>query len=185
MRARLFLLTVISLGAIQVSGLGPAADGITTLDISGERARIYRDQFGVPHIFAETNNALFSAYGYAVAQDRLWQLEMNRRASQGRLAEVFGKQPLSGDFLGVPDSGTLTADVADQNARTVGYTDEEIDQQFAKLTLEERQIYVAFVGGINRYITDVVAADPGQNLPYEFHCVGLGIPQPWVTRDAV
>src|SRR5215207_4466788 len=64
--------------------------GFTTLDVNGEAVRIYRDDFGTPHIFAGTNRGLFEAYGYAVAQDRLWQLELNRRAARGRLAEVFG-----------------------------------------------------------------------------------------------
>jgi penicillin G amidase len=49
-----------------------AAEGFTTLDVNGEAVRIYRDDFGIPHIFAETNRGLFEAYGYTVAQDRLW-----------------------------------------------------------------------------------------------------------------
>lgn len=48
--------------------------GFTTLDVNGEIVKIYRDDFGTPHIFAETNRGLFEAYGYTVAQDRLWQL---------------------------------------------------------------------------------------------------------------
>ena|SRR5687767_11292470 len=64
--------------------------GFTTLNVNGEAVKIYRDDFGIPHIFAETNRGLFEAYGYAVAQDRLWQLELNRRAARGRLAEIFG-----------------------------------------------------------------------------------------------
>ena len=60
-----------------------APEGFTTLDVNGELVTIYRDDFGTPHIFAETNRGLFEAYGYAVAQDRLWQLELNRRAARG------------------------------------------------------------------------------------------------------
>ena len=41
--------------------------GFTTLDVNGEAVKIYRDDFGIPHIFAETNRGLFEAYGYAVA----------------------------------------------------------------------------------------------------------------------
>ena len=45
---------------------------VTTLTVDGETATIFRDEFGVPHIFAETNQALFEAYGFTVAEDRLW-----------------------------------------------------------------------------------------------------------------
>ena len=46
--------------------------GFTTLNVNGEAVQIYRDDFGIPHIFAETNRGLFEAYGYTVAQDWLW-----------------------------------------------------------------------------------------------------------------
>ena len=52
-----------------------ANTGFTTLNVNGEIVKVYRDNFGIPHVFAETNRGLFEAYGYTVAQDRLWQLE--------------------------------------------------------------------------------------------------------------
>src|SRR5829696_10172491 len=113
--------------------------GFTTLDVNGEAVRIYRDDFGTPHIFAETNRGLFEAYGYTVAQDRLWQLELNRRAARGRLAEIFGPSTVN----------------ADRAARVVGYTDAELDAQFATLTSEEQQIFDAYLSGINRYLSEL------------------------------
>src|SRR5206468_8880773 len=56
--------------------------GVTTLMVDGDAATIFRDEFGVPHIFAHTNSALFEAYGFTVAEARLWQLELNRRAAR-------------------------------------------------------------------------------------------------------
>ena len=147
-----------------------AAAGFTTLDVNGESVRIYRDDFGIPHIFAETNRGLFEAYGYAVAQDRLWQLELNRRAARGRLAEVFGPGP-GNSFLN-----------ADRAARTTGYTGAELDAQFAMLTAEEQEIFDAYLGGINRYIGEA-ALDPLSKLPFEFHALGF-FPQPWTRRDS-
>ncbi|MGH9903281.1 MAG: penicillin acylase family protein, partial [Pyrinomonadaceae bacterium] len=141
--------------------------GFTTLVVSGEAVRVYRDEFAVPHIFADTNRGLFEAYGYTVAQDRLWQLELNRRAARGRLAEIFGPAALNSDRL----------------ARTVGYTDAELDAQFARLNAEEQEIFNAYVGGINRYLAEVVAADP-LKLPFEFHALGFS-PAPWTVRDSV
>src|SRR5687767_7336294 len=144
--------------------------GFTTLDVNGESVRIYRDDFGIPHIFAETNRGLFEAYGYAVAQDRLWQLELNRRAARGRLAEVFGAGP-GNSFLN-----------ADRVARTTGYTGAELDAQFAMLTAEEQGIFDAYLGGINRYIGEA-ALDPLSRLPFELHALGF-FPQPWTRRDS-
>src|SRR5918994_1077743 len=141
--------------------------GFMTLNVNGEAVKIYRDEFGIPHIFAETNRGLFEAYGYTIAQDRLWQLELNRRAARGRLAEIFGSSAVN----------------ADRIARVTGYTDAELDAQFAMLTAEEQQIFDAYIGGINRYISEV-ALNPLTKLPFEFHALGF-FPQPWTRRDSV
>ena len=144
-----------------------AATGFTTLDVNGEAVKIYRDDFGTPHIFAETNRGLFEAYGYTVAQDRLWQLELNRRAARGRLAEIFGPSTVN----------------ADRAVRITGYTDAELDAQFATLTGEEQEIFDAYLAGINRYIGEI-ALNPLVKLPFEFHALGF-FPQPWTRRDSV
>lgn len=144
-----------------------APSGWTALMVGDEKVRIYRDDYGVPHIFAETNRGLFEANGYVVAEDRLWQLELNRRAARGRLAEIFGPRFLN----------------ADKYVRTVGYTDAELDAQLALLSAEEQEIFEAYRDGINRYLTQVVAPDP-LKLPFEFHALGL-TPALWTTRDSV
>ncbi len=143
--------------------------GFTTLLVGDEEVRIYRDEFGVPHIFAETNRGLFEAYGYVVAQDRLWQMELNRRIARGRLAEIFGPSSLA----------------ADRTQRTGFYTDLELNDQLALLTAGEQEIFGAYVNGINRYVTEVVAPDPLNKLPFEFHQLGIGIPEPWTVLDSV
>ena len=51
---------------------------------------IYRDNYGVPHIFAQDVEALFYGFGYATAQDRLFQMDMLRRTYWGRVSEVHG-----------------------------------------------------------------------------------------------
>ena len=58
---------------------------IGTLNVSGLQSpvKIYRDTFGVPHIFAQNEADLFFAMGYVVSQDRLWQMEFNRRLTAG------------------------------------------------------------------------------------------------------
>ena len=164
------LLAALASAALLIFCPPPAARatdaGFTTLVVDGEPVKIYRDDFGVPHIFAETNRGLFEAYGYTVAQDRLWQLELNRRAARGRLAEIFGPSAVG----------------ADTAARTVGYTDAELDAMFAQLTSEEQAIFQAYAGGINRHLAEVAAA-PLLKLPFEFHALGFA-PEPWTVRDS-
>ena len=139
-----------------------------TLIVNGDEVEISRDEFGVPHIFAETDRGLFVGFGYAVAKDRLWQLEANRRAARGSLAEILGP-----DFL--------DADIA---ARTLGYTEAELNTMLATLPLEVQDRFEAYVEGISRYITDVVVPDPFNELPLEFHFLGIP-PTPWSVTDVV
>ncbi len=145
----------------------PTGGSVTTLWVDGQRSQIIRDQYGVPHIFARTNRGVFVAYGYAIAQDRLWQLETYRRTGRGTLAEILG----------------ATYVPADQFARLLGYRDSELDDQFSALTEEEREIFNAYVQGINRYITEVVVPDPANKLPVEFFALQLGVPNLYEVRD--
>ena len=62
-------------------------DGWTKLQVGDEGVFIFRDEFGVPHVLADSAGALFEAFGYVAAQDRLTQLEISRRQARGRLAE--------------------------------------------------------------------------------------------------
>ena len=143
--------------------------GFTTLDVNGEQVTIYRDEFGVPHIFADTNYGLFVGYGYVIAQDRLWQLEVNRRAARGTLAEILGPGFIS----------------ADRSARMFLISDATLDAEFFSLSDEEQGIITAYVDGINRYMNDVIAPDVGSQLPFEFQFLGIGIPTAWTARDVV
>src|SRR5439155_45894 len=145
---------------------GVQAAGWSTLDVNGVEVRTYRDDFGRPHIFAKTNRGLFTAYGYTLAEDRLWQLEVNRRVARGRLAEIFG-----------PGTPVLS----DSFVRTTGYTDAELDAQFAALDAADRAIYESYVAGINRFLAFAAANRPAR-LPFEFLALGY-FPAPFTTTD--
>ncbi len=71
-------------GTLQVTGLQNQVD-------------VYRDEWGVPHIYAESTHDLLFAQGYIHAQDRFWQMEFWRRIGSGRLSEVFGDTTLETD----------------------------------------------------------------------------------------
>jgi len=152
--------------AMLVASAPLAHAGWSTLQVGSETVDIYRDDFGRPYIFATTNRGLFTAYGYSLAEDRLWQLELNRRVARGRLAEILG-----------PGTPVLS----DTFIRTTGYTDAELDAQFAALAPDEQAMYQAYVDGINRYLV-YAAESPFTRLPFEFLALGIA-PQPWTVRD--
>ena len=72
-----------------------------SLAIAGLSApvEVVRDNEGVPHIFAKTTDDLYMALGFVHAQDRLWQMELQRRTGQGRLSEIFGERTFATDVF--------------------------------------------------------------------------------------
>src|SRR5438045_6119867 len=62
-----------------------------------EPVNVLRDRWGVAHIYAQNQHDLFFAQGFVVAQDRLFQMELWKRAGQGRLAEILGPPALARD----------------------------------------------------------------------------------------
>lgn len=135
-------------GEIQVAGLGTAAE-------------VLRDRHGVPHIFAASLEDAHFALGFAHAQDRLWQMEMNRRIASGRLSEILGAGALDADRF----MRTLgLRRVAEANLR--GYDD------------ETRRLLDAYAAGVNAFL----ATDPV--LPPEFVLLDV-TPEPWSPIDSI
>ena len=75
----------------------PKEKGIISVEGLIAPVEVVRDKYGVPHIYAQTVEDLFFAQGYVHAQDRLWQMEFNRRTGAGRLSEVLGEATLKED----------------------------------------------------------------------------------------
>src|SRR5262249_12344865 len=93
------LLVALATLAVGVAYVGlkntvPATSGALAIAGLSGPVEIVRDHEGVPHVFAPTTDDLFSALGFLHAQDRLWQMELTRRAGQGRLSEIFGERTL-------------------------------------------------------------------------------------------
>src|SRR5271165_5799290 len=72
----------------------PTISGTEKLPGLSANVRVWRDSHGVPHIFAASMDDAARALGYLHASERLFQMEINRRVGQGRLAEVFGAEYL-------------------------------------------------------------------------------------------
>lgn len=139
-----------------------------TLFLSGavERpVRIVRDQSGTPHVYAETARDLFVGYGFAMAQDRLWQIDYYRRRALGRLAEVLG-----------PDAVAL-----DRRNRLLGFG-QIADQEVAALSPEEAVALDGFTAGINAWIDQISGS--ADRLPIEFEILDY-TPEPWAPRDSI
>mgnify|MGYP002622784610 CR=1 FL=1 len=123
---------------------------------------IYRDERGIPHIVADNDADLFFSYGYAMAADRLFQLDYLRRKGSGRLAEILGEPAVETDLL----------------ARTIGLR--HIAQaRWESLPAETRDVLTAFTAGINAHIEAA-----GDNLPIEFALLDYH-PEPWCEVDSL
>ena len=79
------------LGVLWLSRSLPQASGTVRIAGLSGPVTITRDAHGVPHIDGATRDDVYAGLGFAQAQDRMWQMELNRMAGQGRLSEIFGK----------------------------------------------------------------------------------------------
>ena len=138
-----------SLGTIVVVGLAivfflrhlliksfPETRGTISADGISESVKIYRDELGVPHIYGENDEDLMFAVGYVHSQDRLWQMELSRRAGEGRLSEAFGTFTLNFDRM----------------LRTLGFT--RLAERLEKnLHPDSRRLLTAYARGVNFFLS--------------------------------
>ena len=90
------------LGSWYIGTARPARDGLLMVPGLQGEVEVWRDSLGVPHVFAASESDLLFAQGYLHGQDRLWQMELLRRAGEGRLSELFGERTVATDrFLRV------------------------------------------------------------------------------------
>jgi penicillin G amidase len=139
----------------------PRLDGEVKASGALAAIEIVRDKEGVPHLFAKSERDGWFAMGYVHAQDRLWQMEFQRRVAQGRLSEFLGERAFETDRL------FRTLGVARMAARIV----ERMDGQ-TRASLD------AYSAGVNAFL----ATDPV--LPVEFHAMRIGFPA-WKPEDSV
>ncbi len=77
----------------------PLTEGSITLPGLHGKVEIFRDDYAVPHLSAQDEHDLMFATGYVHAQDRLWQMDLMRRAAEGRLSEILGQPTVEYDKL--------------------------------------------------------------------------------------
>ncbi|HEY8609505.1 MAG TPA: penicillin acylase family protein [Noviherbaspirillum sp.] len=141
----------------------PQVDGRMTVAGLRGPVEIVRDAEGIPHIYAGSTEDAWHALGFVHAQDRLWQLEMNRRIAAGRMAEILGPNAVD----------------ADRFLRTLGVR-RNAERILGKLAPETRAALDAYTRGVNAYLSSRKGP-----LPPEFLLTGAPAPEPWQPADSV
>jgi penicillin amidase len=127
-------------------------------------ATITRDALGIPHIQAQNAPDVYFLDGYAMAQDRLWEMDMLRRYGSGQLAEVSGPAMLEVDKL-----------TRRLRMRAIA------EAQVARLTASDRMAFLEFARGVNYFIESNHA-----RLPLEYSIPGHEFsPRPWSPVDSL
>ena len=133
------------------------------LEVSGPSGRIEirRDRWGVPHIRAAEIDDVWFGEGFCHGQDRLWQLDLYRRLSSGRLAEIAGEEGLA----------------TDRFIRTLGIRRVALREE-SELRGELRSALEAYCAGVN------AAAEAARARPVEFQLLRLRF-EPWRPADTL
>ena len=124
---------------------------------------VYRDEFGIPQVYASSEHDLFFAQGYLHAQDRFWQMDFWRHIGSARLSEMFGKDQVDTDkFL-----------------RTLGWA-RIAQQELDSIDPTSLAILTAYADGVNAYLAD----HQGSALSLEYAVLKLLSPdyrpEPWL-----
>ena len=131
-----------------------------------KKVTIIRDNYGIPHIFGYSLEEVFYGYGYALAQDRLYQLEILRRSYYGQIAEIYGPKFVK----------------FDTGMRMNNLTRDEINKQIYTLLDAGHETAInSLAEGISRYINEAMQ-DKENLLPKEFHQHGF-TPKKWTGTD--
>ena len=128
--------------------------------------QVYRDDYGVPIVYADKLSDLWYGVGYSIAQDRLFLMDAVRRTALGTLAELTG-------------CGAVPADL---QQRVSGYTAAEYQAFYAALTPDAKDAVDGYVAGANAYIA-TLTTNPDQ-LPAEYGLLS-SLPQPFTVQDVL
>jgi penicillin amidase len=140
----------------------PQLDGSISLPGLQKEITVERDNWGVPHIRASSLQDAVEAQGYVMAQDRLWQLDLMRRASRGQLSEIVGPLALK----------------SDKQFRTFGFS-RAAERDYAAMDKDSRALMEAYARGVNAFIEQ-----HQKSLPLEFTLLKYK-PQPWQPTDSL
>ena len=156
------LLVLLVAGVFWLRTSLPRVQGSVTLPGLSAPVEVVRDRDAVPHIYAKSSEDALFALGYVHAQDRLFQMDFQRRVGAGRLSEVLGEATVETDkFL-----------------RTLGVY-RVAERTLPNLSAETRGALDAYAAGVNAFL----GARRGA-LPPEFLVLGYE-PEPWSPADSL
>ncbi|MEO7977830.1 penicillin acylase family protein [Flavobacterium sp.] len=146
------LIIVIAIGLLTyIFHLKPKYEGESELKNLQAPTTVYFDDFGVPHIYADSEKDAMTTLGYVHAQERLWQMELLRRIAPGKLSEIFGAVGLKNDMffsgIGIEEASAKAISKLDKNSQSYLLT-------------------LAYLDGINQYLDEGVT-------PIEFTLLGI------------
>lgn len=153
------VIVVVGGGYLWLKSTVPSYEGQKKAQVAAQ-VRILRDGYGVASILAESEKDGFFGVGYAMAQDRLFQMEMMRRAGSGRLAEILGPDLVEVDRLFL--------------ALTAFQSPEDLYKKNAPAL---QTLLTEFARGVNAFMEE-------GPLPLEFKLLGVK-PQPWQPHDSL
>jgi penicillin amidase len=140
----------------------PQTDGQVKLAGLDGPVDIYRDSYGIPHIYASTAHDLFFAQGYVHAQDRFWQMDFWRHIGSGRLAELFGADQVE----------------TDQFLHTLGWA-RVVQEELQTIDPTSLSILESYSAGVNAYLEE----HGGSAISLEYAILKLTNagyqPEPW------
>jgi penicillin G amidase len=144
-----------------IRGSLPITNGEITLQGVQNPVEITFDKMGIPQVWTQNEKDAWFAVGWLHANDRLFQMELTRRVSQGRLSEMFGDITL--DF--------------DRSQRRIGHA-RMAKSELDKLEINERILLQSYSDGINTW------AKSAENLPFEYLLLGLEYEE-WKIEDCM
>jgi penicillin amidase len=151
-------------GAYYLLARRPLPKKSGTLHLQGlyEPVEVLTDRYGIPHIYAQNEDDLYFAQGYIHAQERLWQMELNRRIGSGRLSELFGQVAIE----------------LDRFSRRLGMH-RAAAAAVVYLSAHDQRILEAYTRGVNAFLEH-----NSHRLPLEFTLLRFK-PEPWKPADTI
>ncbi|MEE4272703.1 MAG: penicillin acylase family protein [Thermoanaerobaculales bacterium] len=186
MRASIWKISILIMAvAVVASGQGVTANhsGVTafnnTSNITDDPVTTTRDAQGIWFIEGGTLYEVMEAMGYAVAQDRLWQMDLQRRQGRGTLSALLGPSQISTDVF----------------LRTISHTDDELTGFYNELSDDAKALLDGYTAGVNRRIGEFLIGYDWMNMPYEYWLLGLQsvftgpglpvLPEPFTVNDTM
>ncbi len=149
------------IGYYMLTGTLPQYDGVVSVDKIKDKVEIYRDSLGIPYINAKSEEDAAFALGYIHAQERLFQMDLFRRAIQGRLSEVMGEKTIEFDKM----------------FRTFGFYRNRF-YYYNSIDENTKKNLIAYANGVNAFIKN-----DDKNFQIEFSLLGYE-PDLWRPEES-